>query len=251
MRDSTGTRLKTIWMAPKLAFRNLFHDVVSLTVTLTGIVFSVVLVAVQCGLYLGSERTIAAVLDQVKADLWIVPIGTKSFDDPAFLNGREKYAALSTRGVAAAEDLMVGFASWRKPKGGSTAVLVVGSDWTAGGLSPWNIQEGSLGALEKPDAVAADRTYFTDLGINGLDDRAEINGRRVKVAAVTHGIRSFTTLPYIFTTLPRAESLLDASPGQASYALVRVTPGANIDDVRARLSARLPDVEVLTHDEFR
>ena len=35
--------LKTVWMAPKLAFRNLFHDILSLAVTLTGIVFSVVL----------------------------------------------------------------------------------------------------------------------------------------------------------------------------------------------------------------
>ena len=42
-------------MAPKLAYRNLFHDRLSLLVTLVGIIFSVVLVAVQCGLYLGSS----------------------------------------------------------------------------------------------------------------------------------------------------------------------------------------------------
>ena len=64
-----GGKLKAIRMAPKLAFRNLFHDRLSLVVTLIGIVFSVVLVAVQCGLYLGSERTIATVLDEAKPDL--------------------------------------------------------------------------------------------------------------------------------------------------------------------------------------
>ena len=76
-------------MVPKLASRNLFHDKLSLTVTLVGIVFSVVLVAVQLGLYLGSERMIAAMLDRSKGELWVVPLGTKSFDDPSLLSGRK------------------------------------------------------------------------------------------------------------------------------------------------------------------
>lgn len=42
-----GDLKRAIRMAPKLAYRNLFHDRLSLFVTLTGIVFSVVLVAVQ------------------------------------------------------------------------------------------------------------------------------------------------------------------------------------------------------------
>jgi len=46
---------KAVPMARKLAYRNLFHDQLSLFVTLVGIVFSVVLVAVQCSIYLGSE----------------------------------------------------------------------------------------------------------------------------------------------------------------------------------------------------
>lgn len=244
-------RAKTVWMAPKLAFRNLFHDPLSLAVTLTGIVFSVVLVAVQCGLYLGSERTIAAVVDQVKADLWIAPIGTKSFDDPSFLNGREKFAVLSAPGVAEAEDLLVGFANWRKPRGGTTAVLIVGSDWQRGGLAPWNIKQGSLAALSAPATVAVDDTYFTDLGISGLGDAAEINGNRVTVGAVTHGIRSFTTLPYVFTSLGRAQTFLDAAAQQASYTLVKVAPGQSIDEVRKHIAARLPDTEVIAHKEFR
>lgn len=98
---------KTVKMAAKLAYRNLFHDRLSLVVTLTGIVFSVVLVAVQCGLYIGSERMIAAMLDQSQGDLWVVPLGTKSFDDPSLLIGHEKYSVLSTKGVATSEELVV------------------------------------------------------------------------------------------------------------------------------------------------
>lgn len=245
-----GKRRKALPMVPKLAYRNLFHDRLSLAVTLTGIVFSVVLVAVQFGIYLGSENRIAAMLDHAEADLWVVPLGTKSFDDPSFLSGRERHAILSTRGVAGVEELVVGFASWRKPKGGSTAALVVGSD-TALGKLPWDIVEGSAAALSAPNGVAVDKTYFTELGINRLGDKAEVNNIEVTATAVTNGIRSFTTLPYVFTTLGTARDLLDASQEQTSYSLVRVQSGADIESVRKDLAVRLPDTEVLTHQEFR
>ena len=68
----------------------------------------------------------------------MTPIGTKSFDDPAFLNGREKYAVLSTPGVASAEDLVVGFANWRKPERRRDAVV-----W-------WSAPTGTDGAPSSP-----------------------------------------------------------------------------------------------------
>ena len=245
-----GKKRRALPMVPKLAYRNLFHDRLSLAVTLTGIVFSVVLVAVQFGIYLGSENRIAAMLDHAEADLWVVPLGTKSFDDPSFLSGRERHAILSTRGVAGVEELVVGFASWRKPKGGSTAALVVGSDTSRGKL-PWDVVEGSIAALSAPNGVAVDKTYFTELGISRLGDKAEVNNIEVTATAVTNGIRSFTTLPYVFTTLGTARNLLDAASDQTSYTLVRVTSAAEIESVRKSLAARLPDTEILTHEEFR
>src|SRR5262245_66216313 len=100
-----GRRGKAMPMIPKLAYRNLFHDRLSLIVTLVGIVFSVVLVAVQFGIYLGSENRIAAMLDHTEADLWVVPFGTKSFDAPSLLPCHEKHAILSTPGIARVEEL--------------------------------------------------------------------------------------------------------------------------------------------------
>ncbi len=238
-------------MAPRIAYRNLFHDRMSLTVTLVGIVFSVVLVAIQCGLYLGSESKIATVLDKAYGDLWIVPIGTKSFDDPSLMTGREKYVALSTPGVRRVEEMLVNFSSWRKPQGGKKGFVLVGLDWKNGGTKPWNLIEGSIDDLEAPGAVAVDKSYYLDFGIDGNGAAAEVNGQRIRVAAVTQGIRSFTTLPYVFTPIERARELTGAGPDQASYQLVSLEPGADLETVRADLTARLPDTEVLTHEEFR
>jgi putative ABC transport system permease protein len=246
-----GQRPRPMPMVAKLAYRNLFHDRISLIVTLVGIVFSVVLVAVQFGIYLGSENRIAAMLDQAKGDLWIVPLGTKSFDDPSLLSGRERHAALSTPGIDSVEELAVGFVNWRKPRGGSTAALLVGSETTRGSPLPWNVTQGDAAALSAPSSVAVDSTYFNELGIGKLGDRAEVNNMLVTVNAVTQGIRSFTTLPYVFTTLANARSLLGAAPDQSSYTIIHLAPGASLETVRAALQSRLPDAEILTQAEFR
>lgn len=260
------TLSKPMPMARKLAYRNLFHDRVSLLVTLVGIVFSVVLIAVQCSIYLGSEYRIVAVMDHIESDLWVIPVGTKSFDLPTvLLPGREKQAALSTPGVQSAEDIIVNFVNWRRlsqgsdKKGcatetgicGSTSVLVVGFDTATNKNLPWDVVEGSIADLSLPNAVAVDSTYFAELAIEHLGDRAEINDTLVTVKAVTRGIRSFTTLPFIFTSLPLGRTLSFASPEQGSYTLVRVAPGSNVEEVRKSLQARLTDAEVLTHQAFR
>ena len=106
-------------------------------------------------------------------------------------------------------------------------------------------------ALSIPNAVAIDQSYFERLGIAGMGATAEIREQKVQVAAVTKGIRSFTTTPYVFTTLDRARGYTGIAPNKATYFLVRVAPGADVENVRSRLRANLSDVEVLTPAEFR
>lgn len=246
---------KPLPMVTKLAYRNLFHDRISLFVTLVGIVFSVVLVAVEAGIYLGTENRITAVLDHSRADLWIVPLGTKNFDDPSFLDGREKFAALSTPGVESMDELVVNFGRWRRLGAGSTTVLIVGSDINTNKLLPWDVVEGTPADLLTPLAIAIDKTYFEELGIKQRGDHAEINAKQLTVTVATEGIRSFTTLPYIFTNLATARTLVDAGPEQTSYRMIRVARGAKIEQVLEALKIRLRDAdiegEVITHEEFR
>ena len=67
-------------MTTKLAWRNLAHDRVRLVVTLVGIVFSVVLMGMQSGLLVGFTRTTTGLVDNARADLWMVPKGTLDVD---------------------------------------------------------------------------------------------------------------------------------------------------------------------------
>ncbi len=120
-----------------------------------------------------------------------------------------------------------------------------------GGLQPWNVVEGDVQALSERGAVAVDRSYFERLGVKGVGSTAEIRGRKVRVAAVTDGIRSFTTTPYVFMDINYVRLYTGIPSDRVSDLLVRLKSGVDIEKVRTAIRAQVGDVEVLTSDEFR
>jgi putative ABC transport system permease protein len=239
-------------LAPKLAFQNLFQDRLRLIATVFGIGFSMALVTIQMGLYVSFERMVTVMIDHADADLWIVPEGSKSFEDaPALLDEQERFRALSLAGVREIVPLVVGFARWRAPSGATSPIFLVGSGEQDVGLQPWNIVEGDFASLAIPGAVAIDRSYFDRLGASRIGESAEINDRRVDVRETTHGIRSFTTMPYVFVSPNFARAATGTPPNKASYFMVRLAHGAGATAIRDQLRARLADSDVLTPDEFR
>jgi putative ABC transport system permease protein len=235
----------------RLAYRNLFHDRLRFVATIVGIIFSIVLVTVQAGLYVGFRRMVTTMIDHSPADLWIMPAGTKCFEDPSLLDDRQRFRALAADGVAEVVPLVIGYAQWRLPRGTTTPVFIVGSELQGFGLHPWNLVSGRVGDLAIPGAVAIDRSYFERLGVSATGASAEIRDQKVEVAAVTKGIRSFTTTPYVFADVNRARAYTGIAPNKASYFLVRITGDSDAGKVRQRLRENLSDVEVLTAAEFR
>ena len=231
-----------------LALRNLFHDRLRFVATMIGIVFSVVLVMVQMGLYLGFGRMVTTVIDHTSADLWVMRHGTKCFEDPSLLSHSKQTGAAATAGVAEVTPLVIGFSGWILPSGEITPVFVVGSDLQI--LKPWNLTEGTVRALSGSGTVAVDRSYFERLGVSGIGSKANIRGLPVSVAAVSEGIRSFTTTPYVFSDLSQARAYIGIPSTMVSYLLVKLRPGADLEHVRHDLQASLPDSEVLTPAEF-
>ena len=135
--------------------------------------------------------------------------------------------------------------------GNTTPVFIVASDMRAQWTAP--VESGRRQSRRPVDSRRGrDRPfYFNRLGSKGLGDTAEIRDQKAEVTAVTSGIRSFTTTPYVFTTLDRGRDYVGMMPSKATYFLVHLTPGANVEVVRRRLNAALTDAEVLTPEEFR
>jgi len=233
-----------------IALRNLLHDKVRLVVTLTGVVFAVVLIAVQAGLFVGFTSATSSVIDNTDADIWICARGMRNFDVTSPLPLKAYYQALSTPGVAEARRLVVQFANWKKPDGGTESVEVVGFELPSGMGKPWSVSAGSLESLNLTDTVVIDEVYKAKLGVADLGDSVEVNGHRARVVAFTRGIRSFTTSPYIFCSLPIAQTLCNLRESKFTYVLVKSAPGVAVAAVKRALLEHVDGVDVYSQGEF-
>jgi len=235
-----------------LARRNLFHDRIRFAVTLTGIVFALVLIIIQFGLFLGFTTTTSNNIDHSNADLWIVFHGVGYFDTGRMFSERKYYEVLATPGAQQAEKYIQNFANWKKPDGGMENIQVIGFHPGSGLGEPWNIVEGDVLDVKQEDGVIVDELYKEKLGVAKIGDRVEIGNHRARVVGFTRGIRSFTTSPFIYTSFKNSLDYTrpEAKEDQLAYVLVKAAPGVSASELKSNLKARVSDVDVYTREEF-
>ena len=234
-----------------LARRNLLHDRVRLVVTLTGIVFAVVLSSIQLGLFVGFQRATSDVIAKAGADLWVKSTGVTHLETGVPFSERKLYDVLATPGIASAQKHIVRFGQWQKPDGGQEGILLIGVDLTGEMGQPWKLVAGSVAALREPDAVIVDELYLSKLGIRGIGDTAQIGGHRARVVGLTRGIRTFTTSPPVFASFKHAQNYGPVAKDQTIYVLARLMPGVDPLAVAARVREAVPDVDVVLADDWR
>ena len=235
---------------PPLARRNLLHDKVRLAVTLTGIVFAVVLIVVELGLFVGFTVTTSGIIDNSGVDLWVVSKHTPYIEQGATFSERKLYQVLATPGVAAAEKYIVHWGTWKAPSGAEEGVQVVGFNPYSGIGGPWNVVRGKVEDLKTPDAVMLDEIYQKKLGATRIGEVFEINGRRARVVGFTRGIRAFTTTPYVFTSFKNAQGYTQLAEDKTYFIIVKAAPGTNVAELQRALEQNVRDVDVLTTAKF-
>ena len=236
-----------------LSRKLLLHDRLRFAVAIAGVSVSVMLVLVQVGLYFGFMDTASSVIDASTADLWVGKAGNDSFEFAAPFDERAFYKVASVPGVARAERVLMNFAQLKLETGGDLGVQIVGIEHVPGQtpmLAPWNVIAGDVARLREPNAIVVDKSEYAKIKIDRVGYQTEIAGVRAQVTAMTQGIRSFTTSPIVFTDLRTARSYMPGLGTDAvTYVLVKVTPGASIDAVKASINA-LPHVAAYTTHEM-
>jgi len=235
---------------PPLAQRNLFHDKVRFAVTLTGIVFAVVLIVVQIGLFIGFTTTTSGIIDHSGADIWVASRHVPYLEQASPFSERKLYQVLATPGVESAEKYIVRFSDWQRPDGGHEGIQVVGVSTESPMGTPWNLVAGTVEDLNIPDAVIIDTFYAAKLGVTGIGQTFEIQGHRARVVGFTHGIRAFTTAPYVFTSFKNAQDYARLQQDQTLFILVKAKPGADLRELKAAIAERVTGVDVFTTTEF-
>ena len=85
---------------------------------------------------------------------------------------------------------------WACAAAGASAVAI-------GRPSVWGLAAGGAKGVQSVYDFLSVELRNTMM-LSGVGTIAEIRGQKVQVAAVSRGIRSFTTTPYVFTPLDRA-----------------------------------------------
>jgi putative ABC transport system permease protein len=214
-----------------LALRIILHQPVRYLVALLGISVAAGLAFIQLGLYMGFKRNASVIVDNTDGDIWVCAQFQENFDFPKILAPRVLETVKSTRGVASAHPMLIVFTKWRLKTGAEKTVQVVGYDVKSGVGEPWNLLTGFRDELAYPGNVTVDTTAARKLDEAAVGDSTEIGFVKARVAGVTDGIRSFQGNPMVFTDLNNARSFGHLRPDAVHYVIVKVEPGANVNEV--------------------
>jgi putative ABC transport system permease protein len=206
-----------------LALKSLIYEWRRFAPAMVAVAFSGLLVLLQAAVILGIFSLSSQYVTRSSADLWIGYPGVQSIDLGRPVNSRAEVFTWMNPHIKRVEPFLWGVGEWRTHTRGLVNVYIVGvqpgpdSMALSDALTP---QERAL--LGEPDSVLVDVADLHKLETE-VGAMAEINGRRVRVAGVTHGLRALGGVNVI-ASLPTTRRLDPAAgpDGRVAYLLAQV-----------------------------
>jgi putative ABC transport system permease protein len=236
----------------RIALKSLLHDRGKAGAALAGVAFATTLLLVQSGVYLGFLETSAGLISRVGGDVWVMARGTPAleFGDP--LSPAARRLAQSSPCVQRARALVMTLVQFRNADGEARTLSLIGFDSRRSTNLPWSMVRGLPGDLAGPDRVTIDDLDTEQFRIHGdpMGATFEVSSQTLRVAGITHGIRSFTLSPFTFTDLGTARRLLGLGDDEAHYWVLDVPDSGCAERIIAQVNAH-PELEALTTAQFR
>lgn len=206
---------------------------------LLSVTFAGVLILVQLGLLLGMFGTVTVLVDRSSADLWITSPETASFDQARNIPESVAALAASGPGVDRVETLAMNDADWRVGRRRRVSVTLVGLEPSPDALACPSPMKALLCAeIAEPMSVVVDAAELDKLGTSAGGE-AELNGKRVRLVGVSHGLRSIGS-PYVFASRQTAAALAGpAMARQTTFVLAGVRASTPVATAHDRLQALL------------
>jgi putative ABC transport system permease protein len=157
--------------------------------------------------------------------------------------------AAGVPGVLETSRVCMAFAVYRTPNGKQQVVALVGADRNVGKRFPVPDAPGSVEELS-PDAVLYDVSDRDLIQVTAMPAEVEVNRHRASIERQIEGYGAFLGVPFLFTSYRNASRYMGVGPEEAMFILLRVDKGYSTSDVQQNLRQRLPEVDVLTRDEF-
>ncbi len=234
----------------KLAWQNIIHDRTRFSVTVLGVCFAVFLMIFQGSLLAGFLRAASRLIDASDSDIWITARGVQAFEFGTILESRVREMAAGVPGVVETGRVCMAFAVYRTPNGTQQVVALVGADPNVGKRFPVPNVPESVAGETSPEAVLYDVSDRKQMEVSSLPAEVEINRHRASIEREIEGYGAFLGVPFLFTSYRNATRYMGFGPDDAMYILLRVGNGYPVSDVQQVLRQRLPEVDVLTQNEF-
>ena len=271
-----------------LARKNLLEDIPRFLVAQAGIMFAVSLVTIQTGIFNGFTRSTTKIIDNSSADIWVASETLVHLELTLPIPLTNLVQAQQVPGVERAEALIVRGGIWRHSMDEISLVRVIGFDPNGQLFLPKNLTQGSLSSLNQPYTVIVDETNLDSLYVRRIGDIAEMGSLPARLVGLTQKNRSIASNPFIFTSLESANAYANSGqnarlscklpsgagelectntyvdPAQTStttikklsatdlisYVLIRAKPGEDLQALKQKLEAALPDTRAYTRAEL-
>ena len=233
-----------------LAIKTLLADPGKLGTALLGLTFTLVLVNIQGGLFIGLIRKVSLMVDNGDAHIWVGHRGMHNVD---FAEDIPRWWVERIRGLPGVElaaPYLIGWSSMTLPNGSREAVVVVGTEPPALLGNAWRVRVGRAEDVIQPDAIIVDLMERPKLLWPRLGEVREIGGHRARIVAFSEGVMGFLVAPYVFTTIDRAARYCQKDPQFCSYLLVRARPGTDLEKLCAEIRARIPEADAYVRDDY-
>jgi putative ABC transport system permease protein len=234
----------------EIAIKTLCADRGKLTVAIIGVAFSVLLVNVQAGLFLGLIRKAGLLVDFSGADIWVGHKEMHNVDFARDIPRRWMHCVRAVPGVARVEPCLIGFTDMTLPSGGFENVVVVGIEEDAVLGRPWNLDSDRWETVRHSHGIVIDAFDADKLEHPQVGELREIGQVRVRIVDQSRGILGFLVAPYVFTTFSRAAAMLHKDPRYCSYYLVQIRPGGDAAAICGEIRRRIPELDAYPAAEY-
>jgi putative ABC transport system permease protein len=250
---------------------NLLHQRIRTLISLAGVAFAVLLIFSQLGFLGAVDQTARLLFDKLDFDLLLTSREYLNLNTPEGFPRLRLAEANAAEGVESVRPFSVGLGLWRGPWPHASPrvdprrwnILILGIRpedlhlvFKDAGRGIFRDQEELTSfesALARSDAVLIDRRSWPDYGSPG-DLRpgavVELDEQQLELAGKFEIGTGFGYNGLLLTSEGTINRFGGLVPGQVTFGLVRLRPGADPRAVESRLNELLPDARAYTRDEI-
>jgi putative ABC transport system permease protein len=249
--------IRSLWLAARLAWRQLTHQPARLASAVAGVVFASLLVFMQLGFHDALFDSATSTARAIRGDIIVFSRQSETTSRTSGLPRARLMQALADPDVARVTPVHLGQVIWKNPETAARrSIMVLGADPDAGVFALDGASEAAQ-RLRQRDTLLFDAQSRPEFG--PIRDRlargaatVEVANRTMEVVGLFRLGASFASDGNLLTSDVNFHRLVrERTPDMVDVGAVFLKAGADVNAVKSRLQGLLlDDVRVLTRDEF-